>query len=240
MNFQPKSCFWTASKPCIVITAKHVVCPQSQETINGRSIVRTMSDEKCMDPKRRVVVDAGKTRDPLGDRFDFEGLSAQVVAVGWYRGTGDISDWAVLKLDKPKGSKGFPKNFPRPMQVGFDSDGSAYNDLDIVAAGYPGYGGAKKLYADWKCTSDRANMNTALVDCEIDNGFSGGPIVAFTDSNEPLLVGIHSKGHGWKGDDGVTTITGSGIVTFELRNAMQFKDSDGYRINQAIDNIRCD
>ena len=240
MNFQPKSCFWTASKPCIVITAKHVVCPQSQETINGRSIVRTMSDEKCMDPKRRVVVDAGKTRDPLGDRFDFEGLSAQVVAVGRYESTGDISDWAVLKLDKPKGSKGFPKNFPRPMAVGFDSDGSAYKDLDIVAAGYPGYGGGKKLYADWKCTSERANMNTALVDCEVGSGYSGGSIVAFTESDEPLLVGIHSKGHGWKGDDGVTTITGSGIVTFELRNAMQFKDSDGYRINQAIDNIRCD
>ena len=227
-------------KPCIVITAKHLACPESFETIDGMNIVTAMSDKKCLDPKRRVVVDAGKTRDPLGDRFDFEGLSAQVVAVGRYRRTGDLSDWAVLKLDKPKGSKGFPKNFPRPMEVGFDSDGSAYKDLDIVAAGYPGYGGLKKLYADWKCKSNyAANYNTARVNCELDMGFSGGPTVAFTDSNEPLLVGINAKTFSWTNYDGETGAS-SKIVTFEIRNAMQLKDSDGYRINQAIDNIRCD
>jgi hypothetical protein len=126
------------------------------------------------------------------------------------------------------------------MQVGFDSDGSTYKDLDIVAAGYPGYGGMKKLYADWKCTSDRANMNTALVDCELVRGFSGGPIVAFTESDEPLLVGINSKGHGGKGDDVVTTNTSSEIVTFEKRNALQFKTRMVPVFYEALDNVRCD
>jgi hypothetical protein len=119
------------NKPCIVITAKHAVCAQSHETIDGNSIVRTMSDEKCMDPKRRVVVDAGKTRDPLGDRFDFEGLSAQVVAVGSFEGTGELSDWAILKLDKVKVTEKrkdgtshvvwkYPKNLPKPLEFGGD------------------------------------------------------------------------------------------------------------------------
>ena len=229
------------NKPCIVITAKHAVCYQSFETMKDGTVSRSMmSNEECTAPKRRVLVDAGKTRDPLGDGFDFEGLSALVVAVGRYKYEGGISDWAVLKLDKPKGSKGFPKNFPRPMEIAFDSDGSPYTDLDIVSAGYPGYGGAKKLYADWKCKSSFASYNAALVDCEVHRGMSGGPIVAFTDSKEPLLVGINSSGNAFMRKDGVETVSTSRIVTFERKTAVDLENSDGSRIMRAIDNIRCD
>jgi hypothetical protein len=66
-------------KPCVILTAKHVACgKQVAKKFDGSLYVQTSSAAECTDPKRAIEVKIGKTKDPLGNGFDFT-AQAQII-----------------------------------------------------------------------------------------------------------------------------------------------------------------
>jgi len=225
------------NKPCVILTAKHLACGKNvAKDPDGDLYVQPSSNSECTNPERKIEVKIGKTKDPRGDGFDFT-VKAQIIEVGSYEKYGDRGDWAVLKI---VGKTPGQKNFPKPIPTLFADIGNDYIGLQVVSAGYPGYGGSSKLYADWKCRSGIAGFSMASTDCEIDNGFSGGPLLANLDDFGVAQVGINTSGD--NSFDGHRSVQSSGdIVSFELKNTYNDADvTEGAKIREAMKKITCD
>jgi len=225
-----------SEKPCVILTAKHVACGSYiKKDKNGERNVYPMKDAECTDPTHTVEVNIGKTKDPKGDGFDFK-VDAQVVDVGSFNAPGDRGDWAVLKII---GKAPRRADFPKPIRTAFAEDPYDYTGLKVVSAGYPGYGKATKLYADWKCRSYPAGFGIAKTNCEIDNGFSGGPLLGNVDGIGLVQLGINSSGASEiRGKRRVQT--DGKVVSFELSNAEGHKVTEGAKIREAMLSITCD
>jgi hypothetical protein len=161
-----------------------------------------------------------------------------------YKNAGDTGDWAPIRIENPGRGRNFPSDFPKPMETGLAPNGETYDQLELVAAGYPGYTGpgAKRLFADWKCTSQPAYGNMAATSCEGSGGFSGGGLFGFDDHKKPFLVGLTSTGSFGAGET-KDFIVGTDIVTFELDNGhggYEIELSDGRQIQDAMNHINCD
>lgn len=225
------------NKPCVILTAKHVACGKNIATdSSGGRYVQISNDAECTDPNRTLEVKIGKTKDPKGNGFDFK-VRAQIVDVGSFADYGDRGDWAVLKI---VGKTPKQPNFPKPIPSVFADIGNDYTGLQVVSAGYPGYGGSSKLYADWNCKSRMATFSMASTNCEIDNGFSGGPLLANLDDFGVVQVGVNTSG-GYS-FDGKRSVQSSGdVVSFELKNTDYEVDvTEATIIREAMKKITCD
>jgi len=219
-----------------MLTAKHVACARYIRKKNDRRNVYPMEDTECTDPKRRVEVKIGKTKNPKGEGFDFT-VQAQVVDVGHFTEYGENGDWAVLKII---GKTPRQKNFPKPIQTLLADYYEDYRGLKVVSAGYPAYGNSTKLYADWDCRSHSASFGIGTTNCEIDKGFSGGPILANLDGNGVAQIGINTSGKSGRIDGHLKQFTG-GIVSFELSNGDDEGEvTEAAKIRAAMGKITCD
>ena len=73
------------------------------------------------------------------------------MAVGSGGSGGDqYGDWAVVVVDLPPETKKGPE-FPKPVQAAFPKTYNGYRGIKLVSAGYPGYAGRNRVFADWEC-----------------------------------------------------------------------------------------
>lgn len=228
-----------AKRSCVVLTAKHVVCGKAVREKGSQEVTSALrTDEECMSQEHKVTINAGKTKDPKGEGFDFKNLTGRVVALGDYEEGGYAAgDWAVVVVDLPPETKKGPE-FPKPVQAAFPKTSNAYRGIKLVSAGYPGYAGSNRVFADWECIMyDVGGSNT---NCEVSSGFSGGGVFAKI-KGVTKLVGLNSNSNseltGHQGKTVERSDLSSGIVSFEKE--VGGVHGDGAYIKSAMLQIPC-
>ena len=228
-----------AKRSCVVLTARHVVCGKAVRKKGSQEVTTALrTDEECMSPDHKVIINAGKTKDPKGEGFDFKNLTGRVVAVGpGGSGGSHFGDWAVVVVDLPPETKKGPE-FPKPVQAAFPKTYNAYRGIKLVSAGYPGYAGRNRVFADWECIM--YDVVGSKTNCEASSGFSGGGV--FTKiKGVTKLVGLNSNSNsGLTGHQGETverSDLSSGIVSFEKE--FEGDHGVGAYIKSAMSQIPC-